>query len=40
MGLCGNNNEDPKDDFMTWYGNVLGDKDEFGHRQAIDRSGN
>lgn len=39
LGLCGNNNDDPKDDFMTWYGNVLGDKDEFGHRQAIDRSG-
>jgi len=39
LGLCGNNNDDPDDDFMTWYGNVLEDSNEFGHRQAVDRRG-
>ena len=23
IGLCGNNNGDPKDDFMSWYGDIL-----------------
>lgn len=39
LGLCGNNNDNPDDDFMTYWGQVLDDKEEFGHRQAVDRKG-
>lgn len=39
LGLCGNNNGDPGDDFMSWYGDILTDSNAFGHLTAVDRAG-
>jgi len=39
LGLCGNNNGSPKDDFMSWYGDILIDSNDFGHMSAVDRAG-